>query len=169
MGLSADTMADGPRVQSWRRTLTSPWLLPPAWFLPFNLLLVIVDRKVPIIDLLRSPWSFVGWVPILLGLGICGMAVWQFRRHRTTIRPFHKSAQLITTGVFAFSRNPIYLGMVLAMLGVALNAGSLGALLVVPLFAAALQRGFISREERGLAEAFGDDFEAYRQRVRRWL
>jgi protein-S-isoprenylcysteine O-methyltransferase Ste14 len=149
--------------------LTSPWLLPPAWFLPFNALLVLLDRRVPIVQLLQPPASYVGWLPILVGVAICAVGAVQFRRHRTTIRPFHESERLITSGLFSFSRNPIYVGMVLAMLGVALNAGSLSAMFVPPLFAAALWVGFIRREERALADRFGGAYEDYRRRVRRWI
>ena len=152
-----------------RRVLTHPWLLPPVWFLPFNLLLVLLDRRWPVAQWLSPPWSYLGWLPILVGVGLCLVAALQFRRHRTTIRPFHRSTALLTTGVFRFSRNPIYLGMVLAMLGVAINAGTLSALLVPPLFALGLYVGFIRREEIVLQQRFGDAYQTYCQTTRRWI
>ncbi len=158
-----------PPSPVYRRIVTHPWLLPPAWFLPFNGLLIFLDRRWPIAEVLTPPWSYLGWVPIGLGTGICLLAAWQFRRHQTTIRPFHDSSALITNGMFRYSRNPIYLGMVLAMLGVAINAGTLSALLVPPLFAIGLYFGFIRREETALAHHFGSAYTGYRRRVRRWV
>jgi protein-S-isoprenylcysteine O-methyltransferase Ste14 len=157
------------RRSTLRRVLTRPWLLPPVWFLPFNLALFLLDRGLPLVQLVRPPWSYLGWLPILLGMGLCFVAARQFRRHRTTIRPFHGNAALITTGLFRFSRNPIYLGMVVIMLGIAVNAGSLSAFLIPPLFALALDAFFIRREESALARQFGDRYATYRRRVRRWL
>ena len=152
-----------------RRVLTHPWLLPPVWFLPFNLLLVLLDRWRPIFEWVRPPWSYLGWLPIVAGVVLCWTAALQFRRHRTTIRPFYDSTTLLTAGVFRLSRNPIYLGMVLAMLGVAINAGSVSALAVPPLFALGLYLGFIRREEAVLEQRFGEAYREYCRRVRRWL
>ena len=162
-------MREDSLLHSRRRALTHPWLLPPVWFIPFNVLLVMLDRGLPVYQLIDTPWSYLGWLPILLGSGICLVGLIQFRRQRTTIRPFHHSDALVRTGVYRFSRNPMYLGMVLAMLGVAINAGSLSALAVPPLFAVALYWGFIEREETALSERFGEEYTNYCRRVRRWL
>ena len=152
-----------------RSALTRLWLLPPAWFLVFNALLVALDRLWPIAQLTHSPWSFLGWVPILIGCGLCLTVAWRFRRRHTTFRPFYESSALLTTGVFRRSRNPAYVGLVLAMAGVAFNAGSLSVWVVPPLFAAFLQWRFIRAEECMLGERFGTEYEAYRKRVRRWV
>ena len=162
-------MAEPTRTTPWRHAWRLPWRLPPVWFLPFNALLVLLDRLCPIVQLLDQPVSYVGWLPILTGTSICLIAAGQFRAHRTTIRPFCANSALITTGLFRFSRNPIYLGMVLSMLGVAINAGSFSALLVPPLFAIALQLGFIRPEERALQQYFGPIYDRYCQQVHRWL
>jgi protein-S-isoprenylcysteine O-methyltransferase Ste14 len=76
---------------------------------------------------------------------------------------------LVTHGVFAFSRNPMYLSMMLGLLGVFVALGSLTPLAAVPVFFLIIRRRFIAVEERMLEEAFGDDYRAYKSRVRRWL
>ena len=76
---------------------------------------------------------------------------------------------LLTTGLYRFSRNPIYLGMTLTLLGWGLVLGSLGALLLVPLFPPWIERLFIRTEEAMLEDQFGDAYRAYAARTRRWL
>jgi protein-S-isoprenylcysteine O-methyltransferase Ste14 len=63
----------------------------------------------------------------------------------------------------------MYLGMVLALLGIAMWLGSLTPFVVIPVFTALIQRGFIRNEERRLTDAFGPPYAEYRRRVRRWL
>ena len=88
---------------------------------------------------------------------------------RTTIIPREAPAALITGGIFRFSRNPIYLGDVLILAGVALIFGSVPGLILVPCLAWLLQERFIKGEEARLAEAFGSEFEAYMRATRRWI
>lgn len=83
--------------------------------------------------------------------------------------PFSKTTALVVTGPYRFTRNPMYLGMLLVLLGIALWLGTLVPLLVVPLLALALQKGFVEKEERLLEEQFGDEYRAFRARVRRWI
>jgi protein-S-isoprenylcysteine O-methyltransferase Ste14 len=92
-----------------------------------------------------------------------------FDRAGTTIKPFEESSALVTTGPFRVSRNPVYLGMVLGLLGVAVLAGSLSPFLVIPLFAVLIDRRFIQAEEAQLERTFGASYVAYKSQVRRWL
>lgn len=85
------------------------------------------------------------------------------------MKPFEESSALVTGGVFRVARNPMYLGMALIVLGAALLLGSATPLAVVILLALLLDRAFISPEERMLADTFGDQFQEYRGRVRRWI
>jgi protein-S-isoprenylcysteine O-methyltransferase Ste14 len=93
----------------------------------------------------------------------------QFDRSGTPIRPGTQPVRLVTRGVFRLSRNPMYLGMVLALGGVALILGRPSSLVVAPLFGAFLTRRFIRQEEDLLARRFGRRWAEYRRRVRRWL
>lgn len=97
-------------------------------------------------------------------LGVTGFAL-----GGTSVEPFTRADALLTGGVYRFTRNPIYLGMVGFAVAFALKLGSVTPLLVPPVLAVALTRIFIRREEAYLARRFGDDYEAYRQRVRRWV
>jgi protein-S-isoprenylcysteine O-methyltransferase Ste14 len=107
----------------------------------------------------------------LAGVAIAIAGILEFRRSRTTVNPMTPGAasSLVERGIYRHTRNPMYLGMALALLGWAIWLGSLVALLVLPLFTAYLTRFQIIPEERALAAMFGDSFAAYQRRVRRWL
>jgi protein-S-isoprenylcysteine O-methyltransferase Ste14 len=90
-------------------------------------------------------------------------------QHGTTVVPHHAATRLVTTGPFRLTRNPMYTGHVIALLGAALRAGSWWPLIVAPLAARAATRLVILPEETYLAERFGEDYQRYRARVRRWI
>jgi protein-S-isoprenylcysteine O-methyltransferase Ste14 len=98
-------------------------------------------------------------------------AMLAFLRARTTINPHHidRASTLVTGGVFALTRNPMYLGLALQLTGWAAYLGTLAAFLGPLLFVAWITRFQIVPEERLLAARFGGDFEAWRRRTRRWL
>jgi len=99
-------------------------------------------------------------------LGIGGIVV--FRRARTAVEPWHPTTALVTGGVYGRVRNPMYLGLVLIMVAVALAAASDGVLLAAGALAAVLHYGVVRPEERYLSEHFGARFERYRAGVPRW-
>jgi protein-S-isoprenylcysteine O-methyltransferase Ste14 len=115
------------------------------------------------------PWNFLGLIPLLLGVALNLAADRVFRGAGTTVKPFQVSTVLLTTGVFRISRNPMYLGMLLILLGVALLMGSSTPFVLVILFGILVDALFIEIEERMLAERFGESWVAYRAKVRRWL
>ncbi len=90
-------------------------------------------------------------------------------RGRTTIRPFEASTELVTTGAFRWSRNPMYLGLVTCTLGAFVMYGTLAPGIAVPSLAWILQKRFIEGEEAHLEAQFGETYRAYKERVRRWL
>ncbi|MCB0182563.1 MAG: isoprenylcysteine carboxylmethyltransferase family protein, partial [Anaerolineae bacterium] len=82
---------------------------------------------------------------------------------------FEESTALVTGGLYQVSRNPMYLGMVLILAGVAILLGSLTPFGVIPVVIILLNRNFIRFEEQSLAQTFGPRWVEYRQRVRRWV
>lgn len=98
-----------------------------------------------------------GWALVLMG------------RHRTALLPGGATRTILDTGPFRVSRNPLYAGLVALDVGLALLAGSVWALLLVPVGVAVLLWGAILPEERYLTTEFGAEYQAYRARVRRWL
>ena len=80
-----------------------------------------------------------------------------------------ESTALVTDGVYAYSRNPMYLGMVMFLAGLALVMDNLLGWVVVIVFSLIIRYAFIRREELLMAQTFGDDYHAYQARVRRWI
>ncbi len=114
----------------------------------------------------------IGIVVALAGLGLGVAGGRSFSRASTTIDPHQpeETTSLVTDGVYRFTRNPMYLGLTLIVIGWALVLGSVVALVVGPtLLVVVLTRLQIQPEERVLADKFGDEYEAFRGRVRRWL
>jgi protein-S-isoprenylcysteine O-methyltransferase Ste14 len=115
--------------------------------------------------------ELVAIAAIVLGIAIAAAGVIEFRRSSTTVNPMNpgKSSSIVTSGVYRWSRNPMYLGMATALLGVAAWRASLPGYLLVPLFCALLDRFQIQPEERVLLARFGAEYSNYMAQVRRWI
>jgi protein-S-isoprenylcysteine O-methyltransferase Ste14 len=108
---------------------------------------------------------------VLAGALVAAAGVVAFRRHKTTVNPFtpDQSSSLVTMGVYRFSRNPMYLGFLLALAGWAVYLASWPAALWLPAFVLYMNRFQIQPEERALLERFGQQFVTYSKTTRRWL
>jgi protein-S-isoprenylcysteine O-methyltransferase Ste14 len=143
-------------------------MMPPAGFLAALAALAAV-AALPVAEWPAQPWNFLGLLPLGLGLALAMVAERQFVRARTPVRPFNEPLALVSGGLFRWSRNPMYLGLIVALVGAALLLSSPLALLAAPAYGWWVHRRFIAREERLLEERFGDAYRAYCQRVRRWV
>lgn len=115
--------------------------------------------------------TWLGCATIMLGLFVCMSGVVAFRRARTTVDPTQpdNASALVRSGIYRWTRNPMYLGFLLLLVGLALLLGSWVALLVSLGFVAYLNRFQIEPEERALSAIFGSEFDAFRRDVRRWI
>ena len=147
----------------------SRFLVPPVYFLVALLLMVFFHRVAPWAQILEAPYRYAGIVLAALALGLGAWAAVLFRRVGTDIRPFMPSTALVVAGPYKLTRNPMYLGMVLALCGIAMLFGTLTPWLVIPLFAWWIDRRFIAQEEVMLEEHFGADYLEFKKRVRRWI
>lgn len=108
---------------------------------------------------------------VLSGCGLAWLALNAFYQAQTTTHPMHpdQASALVTDGIYRYTRNPMYLGMTLLLLAWALYLANWAALLGVALFMAYITRFQIIPEERALQRIFGEEYEAYRRSVRRWV
>jgi protein-S-isoprenylcysteine O-methyltransferase Ste14 len=115
----------------------------------------------------------IGWrtgIAILaVGSLVAFPALYRFHQASTTTVPFETPVQLVTSGPFRFSRNPMYVGLALIYLGVGGTQGLVWPLLLLPLVLVYLDRAVIPLEERHLLQVFGEAYQQYCGRVRRWL
>jgi protein-S-isoprenylcysteine O-methyltransferase Ste14 len=142
---------------------------PPVVALLFILAAYILGRFVPIPFaapiVLRYAGLGITFIGLLLGL----TALVEFRRAHTTLDPHGSVKKLVTTGIYRYSRNPIYLGFVLMVIGLPLNSGLYSGIVAAPFFAMAIRQLVVEREEAYLEKKFKDQYTSYKARVRRWL
>ena len=146
-----------------------PRILPLAWLLICFLAQGGLHFYLPLAQLLASPLHWSGIVPLLCGIVIMVSGAGAFRRQDTPLIPFETSTALVTSGPFKFTRNPMYLGMVLILTGIAMLFGSVTPILAVVIFFFIIRAQYVIPEEIMMVELFGDEYRHYCSRVRRWV
>ncbi len=145
------------------------WLLPPVLWALCLVAMVVQWRWLAVHGVLPRPFHFVGLALIAAGLLMMLWAAYQFHARKTNIKPFHDPDILVTNGIYGLTRNPMYLGLALSLLGFALLLNDLGSLVFVAVFVVVANSWYIPFEERAAERKFGDAYDAYRGRVRRWI
>ena len=144
-------------------------ILPPYWFMLSIGAMVVLRLFYPIETCNNDQAIFAGITIALFGLYIFISSVNQFRNVNTPVRPFTISTELVTDGFFRFSRNPMYVGLIITLLGIACELGNASSLLVIPIFFLILEFSFVRKEEELMNQIFGESYQSYRRRTRRWL
>jgi protein-S-isoprenylcysteine O-methyltransferase Ste14 len=144
---------------------------PVALTLASSVLMAALARLSPFLRVTLPARTFVALAIGLAGLVVGAMGVASFRRARTTVNPLapDTASSLVRSGIYAHTRNPMYVGLAMVLAGWAAYLSNLAALAVVPLFVLYLDRFQIVPEERALRARFGAEFTQYATRVRRWL
>lgn len=144
-------------------------IYPPVWMVIGLASIFFLQARFPGWSFVGFPAQMLGGAFIVAGLGLLVHAGGLFHQAKTDLVPFKNVTALVTTGIYAYSRNPMYLGMALVLLGTAITVGSTTALLVPVVFVAIITVRFVRPEERMLQTLFPDEFPDYCRRVRRWL
>lgn len=156
------------RMLQFRRILIMR-ALPPAYFLLSIVAMAALHLLVPLVRWLPVPWNVAGVLPLAAGIALAVWADGLFKRHGTAVHPYAAASDLVTEGPFKLTRNPMYLGLVLALLGIAMLLGTVTPLAVIPVFVVIISRLFIRYEEGALEQTFGAAYVDYRSKVRRWI
>lgn len=147
----------------------SPMVHPPIVALMFILIAYFLGRSVPLPFVAPLVLQYMGLaltlVGILLGIG----AFIEFRKAHTTLDPHGSAKNLVTSGIYRYTRNPIYLGFLLMVIGLPLNSGLFWGLVMAPFYMMTMTRLVIEPEEVYLGKNFRDRYTNYTSRVRRWL
>lgn len=144
-------------------------LVPPLLLILSIFGMIGLDRFGPKTYWLDVPLDNLGYVIMALGVLIPVWAARIFRKRETNIIPYRDPDKIVTEGPFKVSRNPMYLGMLLVLVGVAIKLGTLESFAFVLLFFAVANWWYIPFEEERMSEIFGDQFDTYKKNVRRWL
>lgn len=144
---------------------------PPIYMLLFSTIAYLLFVYAPLYTLRNASWKIGGWAIIALGFIVIVTAAIQFKSSNTTLSPVSpkSTSVIVVSGIYRFSRNPMYLGMLFILSGWVLALGGLSGVIVVPLFIMTITKFQILPEERALQESFGDQFLLYKNNVRRWL
>jgi len=145
-------------------------LFPAALLLGF-----ILDRLLPLpfaiprVGLVHLISAVIAAALILLGMALFAAGVRNFSRAATPLPTNQPARVLVTTGIYGWTRNPIYLGFFLMYVGIGIAVHSAWILALTLPIAVAIRYGVVAREEAYLERCFGDDYRGYKARVRRWV
>ena len=142
---------------------------PPLVALTFGFLIKYTKNIFPVIEIKNE--IVFGSFMIISGLIIILSAIISFKKYKTTITPLNpsKATKLIVHGVYKFSRNPMYLGLLLVLFGVSTMLNPIGGLFFIPLFILYLNYFQIIPEENAMIQLFKGEFLKYKRNVRRWI
>lgn len=149
--------------------MKTPRLPPLLLVLLLGLAILVLDRALPQFRIHSPVLVYPGAGLMALGVLLVLLSAGLFRLRQTTLNPFGEPATVVQDGFYRFSRNPMYLGMLLVLAGEVVWLGNFLTCIFVPVFAVVMSRYHIRREEQNLDARFGEAYRAYRKRVRRWI
>jgi protein-S-isoprenylcysteine O-methyltransferase Ste14 len=144
---------------------------PLALVASFAVAIALVSVYAPLLRIPIPGHRYAAAALVFVGLMLVAVGVLQFRRARTTVNPMSpdKASALVSSGLYRWSRNPMYLGMASALLGLAAWASALAGYLLVVAYCWYLTLFQIIPEEKALLASFGPEFAQYMAKVRRWV
>jgi protein-S-isoprenylcysteine O-methyltransferase Ste14 len=146
-----------------------PRIPPPIYFLAGLIAMLLLNYYAPIGRWLNSPWRYAGIMIVVLGFCLSLGSGIYFRKLGTNPRPGAKAKLLVTKGVFRYTRNPMYTGLITMLIGVSILLGTFSPLFVIPIVFVILHTQFVLREERWMEEWFGESYIEYKSRTPRWI
>ena len=129
----------------------------------------LVQSVFPVYQFIDEPLAYAGILPVFFGISMAAISAGMFKRVGTGIEPFDEATYLVISGFYRFTRNPMYMGMFLMLIGVAFLMGNIGAFVPLPVFMLIIRNNFVLGEERFLEAAFGQHYLEYKSEVRRWF
>lgn len=144
-------------------------LLPPVTMVLTAVAILALDRYAPLFHLWGAPYRWAGCLFIAGGLGIANWHARLFRKLGTNIHTFGEPGEITREGLFRISRNPMYLGFVATLAGIAIVLGTASPFFAVAGFALLTNYWYIPFEERAMSQKFGETYTQYQRAVRRWL
>jgi len=149
--------------------IISPMVHPPVVALMFIVIAYFLGRFAPLPFSAPVILRYIGLAITFVGFLLAIAALIEFRKARTTLDPHGSAKHLVTSGIYRFTRNPIYLGFLLMVIGLPLNSGLYWGIVLAPFYIFMMNRLIIQHEEAYLEKKFGKTYTGYMARVRRWL
>ena len=142
---------------------------PPVYLYSAVIFMLILHFLIPLLDFISYPFTLLGIIPLIIGFIINLLADSTFKRENTTVKPILETRVLITNGIFNLTRNPMYLGFGMILIGIAILLGTFTPFIIVTGYLIFLDIVFIRFEEQKLEQKFGDKWLEYKNNVRRWI
>jgi protein-S-isoprenylcysteine O-methyltransferase Ste14 len=155
----SEISSDAPKVK----------IIPPLVYLAGLVIGFLLNNWMPIVVVPSLVAWAIGGILIFCGAVLAGSAVFKFKDVGTTVRPDRAASALVVAGPYKITRNPMYLGLALVYLGIAIAGQSVWALMFLPIVLTIIQRRAIEPEEAFLERRFGADYIGYEEKVRRWI
>ncbi len=165
-----DTASSGDSGQT-RKDHAGVFFLPPLAIIPTLVTGLLLHFLWTPLSLLPEWWigHAVGWPLVVAGVLLLTWSKRTMLRAGVDPNPYEPTTAIVTTGPYALSRNPIYVSATVVYVGIAFVVNSVWPIALLPFGIALLYYGVIAREESYMEKVFGDEYRAYRARVRRWL
>ncbi len=144
-------------------------LIPPFLFLICILFMVAIRNLIVIKEIIPNPIKYAGIALIIIGILITIIVRKGFEKIDTEIHTFKKPRKLVTNGLFKFSRNPIYLGFTISLIGVWILLGTILPVIGILIFIVVTNNYYIPYEEQIMGKVFGNEYKKYKSKVRRWI
>ena len=144
---------------------------PPLITLLFMLMIYLMTLLIPFFNIGFLILNELSGVVFCVSVLVILSSGWRFKKAKTTVDPTtpEKTTSLVTSGIYRYSRNPMYLGLLGFLIAEVLLLGNLLGLALLPLYIMTMNKRFIKPEEIALESLFGQSFIDYKQKVRRWL
>lgn len=156
-------------LSNFQNNIKMKKVIPPVLFILCMLLIIGLNFLKPENRFLQPPVSYTGVILIIVGLVVTVRIRRLFDRMDTEIHTFKKPKQLVQNGLFKISRNPIYLGFTIALIGIWILTGNVIGLIGVLSFFLISNFWYIPYEERVMEQEFGEEYKLYKSKVRRWI
>jgi protein-S-isoprenylcysteine O-methyltransferase Ste14 len=145
-------------------------LLPPTMFLLFAILMGIICWGFGFTHNITYPYNLIGIPILILGLAIAKVNKKLFLKLETNVDTFEQPDRLVKSGFYKFTRNPMYLGFLISLSGIAvIYQGSISSFLLVLIFFVIVDLWYIRFEEKAMLDKFGKEYQEYCQNTRRWI
>jgi len=144
-------------------------LIIPPTLVAYSLILIVLFYFVlPTYNIIPFPFNLGGLILVFMAVSVTGKARDLHKKYATTLK-ISESSHLINEGIFTKTRNPMYLGMSLLLLGIGICFGNLFSMIIPLIFAVVVSIVTIPKEEKLLDETFGEEYVKYKKEVRRWI
>lgn len=144
-------------------------IIPPFLFLISILFMVAIRNLIIIKEIIPDPINYAGIVLIIVGILMTIIVRKGFEKIDTEIHTFKNPRKLVTNGLFKFSRNPIYLGFTISLIGVWVLLGAILPIIGILIFIITTNNYYIPYEEKIMEETFGNEYRKYKSKVRKWI